>query len=144
MRFAFIRAHAEEHHVTTLCRVLQVSKAGYYAWVNRPLSTRATEDAHLADQIRAIHRQSRRTYGSPRVHEDLKAHGQRHGEKRIARIMRTEGIRAKTPRRYRVTTDSQHPHPIAPNALARQFGVQQVATPNRVWVGDISVPQQAA
>lgn len=138
MRFAFIEGHTIEFHVTTMCRVLKVSKAGYYAWVHRPPSGRAAADEHLVEAIKVIHGTSRGTYGSPRVHEELKAQGKRHGEKRIARIMQEEGIRAKTPRRFRVTTDSNHPHPVAPNALDRQFAVEQVAAPDQVWVGDIT------
>jgi transposase InsO family protein len=138
MRFACIQVHVRQHAVTTMCRVLRVSKAGYYAWVKRPPSAHATADEQLAERIRAVHRTSRRTYGSPRVHEELKAQGQRHGRKRIERLMRTRGIRAKATRRFRVTTDSKHAHPIAPNTLARQFAVAQVAAPDRVWVGDIT------
>jgi transposase InsO family protein len=138
MRFTFIAAHVPEFHVTTMCRVLLVSKAGYYAWVKRPPSAHTTADEQLAADIRVVHETSRGTYGSPRVQEELKAQGQRHGRKRIARIMRRQGIRAKTVRRFRRTTDSNHAHPIAPNTLARQFAVAQVAAPNRVWVGDIT------
>ena len=92
----------------------------------------------MAEEIRSIHQTSRRTYGSPRVHEELKAQGKRHGEKRIARLMRDSGIRAKTRRRFRVTTDSRHGHPVAPNQLDRQFAVARGEAPNRVWVGDIT------
>jgi putative transposase len=138
MRFTFIAAHTEEFHVTTMCRVLKVKRAGYYAWVSRPPSARAMDDAQLAETIKDIHDTSRRTYGSPRVQEELKAQGQQHGEKRVARIMREEGLRAKTPRRFRVTTDSNHAHPIAPNVLDRQFAVAEGAALDRVWVGDIT------
>jgi transposase InsO family protein len=138
MKFAFIQAHASEHHVRTMCRVLEVSEAGYYAWVKRRPSARRETDQQLAVEIRAIHRTSRRTYGSPRVHAELRERGQRHGRKRIARLMRAEGLRAKRPRRFRRTTDSAHQHPIAPNHLARQFAVDEVAAPNRIWVGDIT------
>jgi transposase InsO family protein len=138
MRFAFIAVHTREFHVTTMCRVLQVKKASYYAWVSRPPSQHAEDDAQLAEAIKAIHSASRRTYGSPRVHEELKAQGQQHGEKRIARIMQEEELRAKTPRRFRVTTDSTHAHPIAPNRLDRQFAVEEGAALDRVWVGDIT------
>ncbi len=137
MRFTFIAGHTPEFHVTTMCRVLLVSKAGYYAWVQRPPSAHDVDDAQLAEAITEIHRASRRTYGSPRVHEELKAQGQQHGEKRVARIMHEEGLRAKTPRRFQVTTDSNHTHPIAPNTLDRQFAVEDTA-PDRVWVGDIT------
>lgn len=138
MRFAFIQAHAAEYAIVTLCRVLQVSKAGYYAWVHRPESGRSIADRQLAVEIKAIHQQSRRTYGSPRVHRELHAQGKHHGEKRIARIMRAEGIRAKAPRRFRKTTDSNHALPVAPNHLDRQFAVEDVAGLDRVWVGDIT------
>ena len=138
MRFAFVQTHADEHHVTTMCRVLQVSKAGYYAWVTRSPSEHATADEQLAEEIRKVHLKSRGTYGSPRVQEELKGKGQRHSRKRIARLMRARGLRAKTPRRFRRTTDSRHSHPVAPNTLDRQFAVDQVAAPNRVWASDIT------
>jgi putative transposase len=138
MRFAFIAVHTLEFYVTTMCRVLKVSKAGYYAWVSRPPSERAVDDAQLAETIKGIHEKSRRTYGSPRVNEELKAQGQQHGEKRVARIMQEEGLRAKAPRRFQVTTDSNHMHPIAPNVLDRQFAVEDGAALDRVWVGDIT------
>lgn len=138
MRFTFIQAHATEYPVTTLCRVLAVSTAGYYAWVHRPPSARAVADRQLVDDIRRIHRASRRRYGSPRVQAELHAEGKRHGAKRIARLMRADGLRAKSPRRYRATTESQHPHPVALNTLDRQFAVEPGGAPNRVWVGDIT------
>jgi putative transposase len=138
MRFAFIAVHTPEFHVTTMCRVLQVKKAGYYAWVSRPPSRHAEADAQLAAAITTIYQKTHRRYGSPRVHEELKAQGHAHGVKRVARIMREEGLRAKTPRRFRVTTDSEHPHPIAPNVLDRQFAVERDAARDRVWIGDIT------
>jgi putative transposase len=126
-----------------MCRVLEVSRTGYHAWIKRPLSDRAVEDATLAVEIAVIHRTSRRTYGSPRVHAELKARGQRHGKKRVARVMNAKGIRGKTARRFRTTTDSNHAHPIAPNTLAREFAVE--ARPrDRVWVGDITYLWTAA
>jgi len=138
VRFAFVHAHAGEHAVRRLCRVLQVSRAGYYAWVKRPPSRRATADAALVTAIRAVHAGHQglgRTYGSPRVHQELRAQGHRHGAKRIARVMREHGLRAIAVRQFRVTTQSAHAHPVAPNVLQRQF---TVATPNRVWVGDLT------
>jgi len=138
MRFTFIAGHTAEFHVTTMCRVLLVSKAGYSAWVTRPPSERAVEDGQLAEAIKDIHRTSRQTYGSPRVHAALKAQGEPHGAKRVARIMREEGLRGKAPRRGRGTTDSNHAHPIAPNVLDRQFAIEDGAALDRVWVGDIT------
>lgn len=141
MRFAFIQTHAGEHAIGTMCRVLRVSKAGYYAWGKRLPSARAAHDEQLAARITTIHQRSRRTYGSPRVHAELQAEGRHHGKKRVARLMRTQGLRAKTARRFRCTTDSSHGHPTAPNVLDRDFGVRDAGGMrpiNRVWVGDIT------
>lgn len=138
MRYTFIRAHASEHAITTMCRVLGVSKAGYYAWGKRPPSARARADQGLTIAIRAVHQRSRGTYGSPRVHADLRAQGMRVSAKRVARVMRAAGVRAKQRRRFRVTTDSRHGEPVAPNVLDRQFGVAQVGAADRVWAGDIT------
>lgn len=138
MKFAFIGAHAAEFHITTMCRVLLVSKAGYYAWVKRPPSARAEANAQLTLEIATIHAWSRGTYGSPRVHEELKAHGTSCSVNRIARLMQEDDIRVTARRRFRVTTDSHHAHPIAPNTLDRQFTVESNGVVNRTWVGDIT------
>ena len=98
-----------------MCRVLQVSKAGFYKWRAQPLSERVKADAVLAARIRAIHTGRRRSYGSPGVHRDLRAAGVRCGEKRVARVMRQAGIRAMAPKRFRVTTQSGHRAAVAPN-----------------------------
>jgi putative transposase len=92
-------------------------------------------DAKLVPVIRACHVRSRGTYGSPRIHQDLKALGHRVSRKRVARLMRREGVSARPPKRYRATTDSKHPLPVAPNVVARKF---QADGPNRVWVTDIT------
>lgn len=138
MRFAFIATHAHEFRITTMCRVLQVSKAGYYAWVQRPQSARGVEDIALLARIQTVFAASHRTYGSPRVHAELVATGDAPSVHRVARVMRTAGVRATRPRRFQVTTDSNHPDPIAPNVLARQFAVEHVPALNRVWIGDIT------
>lgn len=96
---------------------------------------RVTEDARLAVQIGAIHRASRRCYGSPRVHAELRTHGQCPSRKRVARLMRRAGLAARRRRAFRVTTQSRHTHPVAPNRLARQF---TAPAPDRVWVTDIT------
>ena len=138
MKFAFIVDHAAEFHITTMCRVLEVSKAGYYAWVTRPPSARADANMQLTLDIGMVHEWSRGTYGSPRVHEELSAHGVTTSVNRIARLMQAAGI-GVTPRRgFRVTTDSNHAHPIAPNTLDRQFAVGPTDALNQVWVGDIT------
>ena len=138
MKFAFIAGHTAEFHITTMCRVLLVSKAGYYAWVKRPPSVQSDANAQLTLDIAMVHEWSRGTYGSPRVHEELAALGHATSVNRIARLMQDEGI-GVTPRRgFRVTTDSTHAHPIAPNTLDRQFAVEASGGLNRVWVGDIT------
>lgn len=118
-----------------MCRVLEVSRSGYYGWLHRPESRRAREDRALLVHIRASHRRSRGNYGSPRVHKDLVDNGHQTGRGRVARLMRQEGIRGVQKRRYMVTTDSDHRLPVAPNILERRFAVE---APNRVWTGDIT------
>ncbi len=138
MRFVFIRAHARTFHIATMCRVLRVSRAGFYKWRAQPLSARAKADAVLAARIRALHTGRRRSYGSPRVHRELRAQGIRCGEKRVARVMQHAGIRALAAKRYRVTTQSGHRAPVAPNHLARCFGVRAQPGLDRVWAADIT------
>jgi putative transposase len=134
MRCRAIRAHTGWFPVTLMCQSLAGSLSGYYAWVARPESRRMAENRQLLAHIRVIHAESRSTYGSPRGHATLQAQGQRIGEHRVARLMRTNAIRAKTVKTWRATTDSAHPYPVVPNTLNRQFAV---AHPNRVWAGDI-------
>lgn len=135
MRFAFIDAEKAHFPVDTLCRVLEVSRSGYYAWRLRSRSRRRAEDARLAVQIAGAHRRSRRTYGSPRVHAELRTQGVAVSRKRVARLMREQGLCGVTPRRFVCTTDARHDEPIAPNLLDRQFEVQ---APNVAWVGDVT------
>ena len=135
MRCRAIRAHVGRVPVRLLCRLLAVSPAGYYAWGARPARPRAAETRRLVAEIRVLHAESRRTYGSPRVHATRQAQGKRIGEHRVARLMRTSAIRAKTITKWRATTDSAQPYPVVPNTLTRQFAV---AEPHRVWAGDIT------
>lgn len=118
-----------------MCRVLSVSKSGYYAWLGRPESKRSSENRRLLLRIRIVHKESRETYGSPRVHRRLLRDGVRCGEVRVAKLMAAHGIRALRKRKFVVTTDSKHNHPVADNVLDRQF---EVAEPNKVWVSDIT------
>ena len=135
MRFQFIDVERAHYPVRILCRVLQVSRSGYYAWRDRPLSERALANVRLLVEVRAVHAKSRRTFGSPRVHRALRTPERPLSENRIARVMQRAGIRSKHRRKFRVTTQSNHRRPIAPNLLARQF---TATAPNRVWVGDIT------
>jgi len=141
MRFVFIQAHARIWRVTTMCRVLQVSRAGYYAWRARPLCDRVKDDRVLTARIREIQRQVKQRYGSPRTWKELRALGFTCGKNRVARVMRHAGIRAKSARAFRVTTQSKHQQPIAPNRLDRQFSLDtnpQLAHADRVWAADIT------
>ena len=139
MKYAAIREHQAEFSVTLMCRVLAVSRAGFYASGKRAASARTKRDQELRSRIRAVHHHSRRRYGSPRVHAELRAMGERCGRKRVARLMREAGLRVKVRRRLRpTTTDSKHTHRVAPNRLDRRFAVTEIAATNRVWAGDIT------
>ena len=138
MRFVFIRAHERIWHITTMCRVLVVSRAGYYAWRARPLCQRVRDDRVLYAKVQAIHERTRRRYGSPRVHRELRRQGCRCGEKRVARLMRAGGLRGTPRRAYRVTTESAHLAPVAPNRLDRQFDVTTIPGVNQAWAADIT------
>jgi transposase InsO family protein len=119
-----------------MCRVLGVSRSGLYAWRQRPRhSSRDVANAALVERIRRVHEASRGTYGSPRVHQQLRRHDVRAGKNRVARLMRASGLRGKIRRRFKVTTDSNHALPVAPNTLNRQFSA---SGPDRVWAGDIT------
>jgi len=135
VRFAFIAREKACYPVALMCRVLKVSRAGYYAWGKRPTAPQAQEDQRLGLEIAAIYHENRGRYGSPRVHFELRERGQRTGRKRVARLMRTAGLRARGHRRYRCTTDSRHGLAIKQNLLDRQF---TMPTANRGWVTDIT------
>lgn len=136
MKFAFIRDHLQEYPVGLSCRVLGLSRSGYYAWRARPVSDQQRRRDALAVRIRVTHREHRGRYGSPRIHWALRARGEAVSENTVARIMREEGIRGKIKRKFVPrTTDSVHGHPVAPNVLNREF---EATAPNRVWLSDIT------
>jgi len=136
VRFAFIDGEKAHYPVRMLCRLLAVSRAGFYAWKRRRPSAREREDVQLGVEVAAIHAESKRRYGSPRIHDELRERGRRVGRKRVARVMRDRGLRARGGRRRRPrTTDSRHALPVAANLLARSFRVDE---PNVAWVGDIT------
>jgi transposase InsO family protein len=144
VKYAFIATRRHEFPLALMCRLLGVSRSGFYAARKRQPSARTLADQRLRMQICAVHRRSRPTYGSPRVHAELREQGVRCGRKRIERLMRSEGLVAKPRRRQRRTTNSNHPHPVAPNVLARRFAVTAIQQPARVWASDITyVPTRA-
>jgi putative transposase len=135
VKYAAIAAHVGTYTVALMCRVLGVAPSGYYAWLNCPTSNRAQQDDALQAHVRAAFQASRQRYGSPRVHAELHAQGHRVGRKRVARLMREAGLRARPRRRFRRTTLSAHREPVAPNVVARQF---EVSAPNQVWASDLT------
>jgi transposase InsO family protein len=135
VRFQFVAAEKAEYGVALVCRCLAVSPAGFYAWQQRRPSDRDAADRRLAVDIAAAYARSRRTYGSPRIHQDLRAQGHRVARKRVARLMRAQGLRGRRQGRQPRTTDSRHTLPVADNVLNRAF---DVATTNTVWAGDIT------
>jgi putative transposase len=134
-KYQFVAAHASKYPVTMLCRVLGLARSGVIAWRVRSHSPRQERDQQLTAQIRSIFTDSRRTYGSPRVHAQLQAQGVRCARKRVARLMRHAQLQARAHRRSVRATDSRHSQPIAPNLLARTFVAE---APHRVWVCDIT------
>jgi putative transposase len=129
-----VTAHQAVHRTATMCRVLGVSPSGYYAWRKRPLAPRARADVALTAQIQVVHRESRGTYGAPRIHADLAAQGVRVGRKRVARLMRTVGLQGVSRRKFRTTVRDETARP-APDLVDRQF---TAAGPDRLWVADIT------
>jgi putative transposase len=125
----------EEHEVATMCRVLDVSPSGYYAWRVRPPSARAQRDGELLERILAIHAESRGTYGAPRVHAELRVQGVRVSRKRVARLMRQAGLCGVSRRRFVVTTVRDKDAVPAPDLVQRDF---EAAGPNQLWVADIT------
>ena len=134
--FRLIEAEKATHSVPKLCRLLGVSRSGYYAWRRRPLSERARFDAVLLEKIATIHRNSRATYGAPRVHAELRAIGIRCGKKRVARLMRRASLRGcLRGRRMRLTHRLALQQKAAPDLVGRNFATE---APDKLWVADIT------
>jgi putative transposase len=135
MRYGFVEAHRGRWPVRLMCRVLAVSPAGYYDWRGRPASAKQERREALVVAIKAVHGEVKARYGSPRIHAELVARGLPCCVNTVARLMRQEGIAAKTRRKFRVTTDSNHDRPVAENVLDRRF---EPEAPNRAWTADIT------
>ena len=137
MRYRFILEHKALWPVEVQCRVLEVSRAGYYKWQNREPSEKAGKQAEIVEEIKRIHELPRHDdYGSPRMHRLLLKNGYACCENTVARLMKRERIRARTARKFKVvTTDSNHDRPIAPNLLEQCFEAQR---PNQIWLTDIT------
>lgn len=135
MRFQFIENHRNDLPMTRLCKVLDVSPSGYYAWRQRPASAREMANRELVKKIEVVYNDSYGTYGSPRIYRELQAQGVACSENRVARLMRLYHIRAKQTRRCKVTTKRNKCHPVAPNVLKRDFTADR---PDQKWLSDIT------
>jgi len=135
MRFAFVHAEKASFPIAAMCRLLDITRQGYYAYANRPPSARVRAEVELCDAIRDVFTASGETYGSPRVLRDLRKAGFRIGKRRVERAMRGMGITPPTPRRHRRTTVQNRAHHVVPNELARDFTATR---PNERWVTDIT------
>jgi transposase InsO family protein len=136
LRFAFIEQHRKEFAVALMCKVLQVTRSGFYAWRKRPICARAMRRRELVRQIKQVHEDSRQTYGSPRITVDLGHAGMDVSENTVAKYMRECGLFVRPSGRFvPQTTDSAHPHPIAPNLLQQDFAA---SAPNQKWACDLT------
>jgi len=135
VRYRFIQQQEGRFPITALCRALQTSRSGYSAWKKRSPSRRSQQEQEILVRIQAVHRESRGTYGSPRIYQELHDIGINCSRNRVARVMRKYQVNARPQLRYIVTTDSNHSQPIAPNRLEQQFTVDQ---PNTHWSADIT------
>ena len=130
-----IQRHEGRHTVALMCRVLKVSRSGYYDWRGRPPSAQAQANVRLAADVRRIYAAHKGRTGAPRVTKHLREEGQVVGKNRVARVMRAERLRAKAARKYQATTNSNHNLPVAPNLLEQNFAA---LGPNQKWVSDIT------
>ena len=128
-----MKRHEGQHAVTLMCRVLTVSRSGYYDWRHRAPSERARANAPLTADVHRVYAEHKSRAGAPRIVKQLRDEGQTVGKHRVARVMRTEGLRAKAARKYKATTNSNHSLPVAPNLLQQDF---TATAPNRKWVSD--------
>jgi putative transposase len=136
VKYAFMLEHRTDFEVTIMARVFGVSRQGFYAWLRRPRSLRSLRNEQLTETIKKVFVQHKRRYGSPRIAVQLSKTGEQVNRKRVARLMKIEGLRARAAKRFKPqTTDSRHQNPVAPNLLEQQFSVSQ---PGAVVAGDIT------
>jgi putative transposase len=135
MRFQFIDDHRDDFPVRRMCKVLEVSPSGYYAWRGRPPSEREMANRKLTERIKAEFKESGETYGSPRIYQVMRKLGLMCSRNRVARLMKAEGLRAKQTKRYRSTTRRNKAHRVVPNLLSRDFTADR---PDQKWLADIT------
>lgn len=135
MKFQFIDQHKKSHKIQTLCQMFGVTTSGYYQWKDRGKSNREKENDYILEKIIDTYELNRCVYGSPRITQALNKQSISCSQPRVARLMRTNGIVAKTQRKFKATTNSNHSLPVATDLVGQAFGVDG---PNRLWVGDIT------
>jgi len=135
MRFQYIENHQDEFPITLMCKMLDVSSSGYYAWHKRPPSKREMANRELYKKIEVVYNENHKVYGSPRIYRTLKKQGVACSENRVARLMRLRGLRAQHTKRFKTTTKRNKAHPVAPNLLNRNFEANR---PNQKWLTDIT------
>lgn len=135
MKYYFIDFYRGEYSVCLMCRVLEISKSSYYKWVQGGRNKSSIKYKTITDKIKNIHKESRKTYGSPRVFEELKKMGEKISKNTVAKLMKENDIRAKTKKKFRVTTNSKHNLQVSPNLLDRDFSPKSI---NMAWCGDIT------
>lgn len=135
MKYKFIDVQRSLYSIRLLCRVLEVSKSSYYKWISNNRISKKSEYSALVDKIELLHNDSRKTYGSPRIFQKLKQVGVKISKNTVAKLMNENNIKAKTKKKFKITTDSKHSLNISPNLLARNFRPKNV---NQAWCGDIT------
>jgi putative transposase len=135
VKYEFIEAEKARFPVDVLCKVLRVGRSGFYAWCGRPESKHSKDDRRIAVEVKEIFEGSKRRYGSPRVHAELRATGHRVGRHRVARLMRAHALQARRRRRFVATTNSKHNFPTPKNVVARRF---ESTARDKIWVGDVT------
>ena len=135
MKFSFIRDHQKEYRISTMCSAMEVSRSGYYAWVDRPPSAREKERTSIGFSLLNLHQASRERYGAPRLHRGLTNTGVKCSYNRVVSIMREFGIRSKIKKKHKATTNSNHKLPVAENLLNRDFAPK---CPDKAWASDIT------
>jgi putative transposase len=130
-----IKDNSNHYSIKLMCRMLSVSGSGYYGWRDRPQSSRSQENAELAMKIKRIFNEEKSRAGAKRITKRLNAEGESVGRHRVARIMKSHGLRAKAAKKYKATTNSNHKLPVAPNLLGQNFSAVK---PNEKWVSDIT------
>lgn len=135
MKYNFIKNNKSKYPIGRMASILGVAKSGYYEWLSRPESKRDLENKTIVEEIINIHGKSDKVFGSPKIHDALIKKGLKCNKKRVVRLMNEYNIRSKTKKKFKITTDSKHNNPVAPNILDRKFTVNK---PNKVWVSDIT------